>query len=329
MRLFRSVGLKLVEKILVTGCAGFVGTHLYRYLTRKGYEVTGVDNFSFPIKDWHKVCKHIIQWDVAGLYKVMAEGREVLALPFKEKFDCLIHLAAQISVDYSLEEPWSSLHNNIVGTLNMLEYCRLTDTPMVYASSCEVLGSNQYPDKPMDENHPYNPASPYGYSKLIGELLCKSYYNTYGLKVNIMRPFNIYGPYQRESDYGGAIAKFTRRALNNQPPEIYGDGKQSRDYTWIGDIVRAYELAIKADFKGEPINFGSGREITVNKLAELILELTGKTHLKPVHVAPRPNEVRRSWCDPSKAFKVLGWKAEVSIEEGLKRYVNWRKRYGN
>jgi UDP-glucose 4-epimerase len=316
------VDSRLVEKILITGCAGFVGSHLYRYLTGKGYEVTGIDNFMFPIRDWHKICGNIIYWDVAG--KFSAEGGVFSALPFKERFDCLIHLAAQISVDYSLEEPWSSLHNNIVGTLNMLEYCRLTDTPMIYASSCEVLGSNQYPDRPMDESHPCNPASPYGYSKLIGELLCKSYYKTYGLKVNIMRPFNIYGPHQRESDYGGAIAKFTRRALNNQPPEIYGDGMQTRDYVYIDDIVRAYELAVNADFKGEPINFGSGREVTINELAELILKLTGRTGLKPVHVKPRPNEVRRSWCNPKRARELLGWEPKVTLEEGLRRYVEWR-----
>lgn len=315
-------------RVLITGVAGFVGIHLYSHLRKKGYEVIGVDNFQHPVKGWHKVCKKVITWDITNMYKITVEGLETVAVPFQEDFDAVIHLAATISVDYSFEEPWSSLYNNIMGTLNMLELCRLKDAKMVYASSCEVYGSSQYGDKPMDEKHPINPASPYGFSKYIGELLCKSYYETYGLKVNIMRPFNIFGPYQREDDYGGVIAKFTRRVLNGLPPEIYGDGEQTRDYTYVEDIATAYELALKTDFKGEPINFGSGREISVNELAKLVIELCGRKDIKPVHVKPRPIEVRRSWCDASKAFSLLGWKPKISFEEGLKRYVNWRKGLG-
>ncbi|MEM2293298.1 MAG: GDP-mannose 4,6-dehydratase [Nitrososphaerota archaeon] len=317
----------MVEKVLITGGAGFIGSHLLQHLSKKGYDVVGVDNFQNPVRDWTKL-KNVTQMDVTSLYKITAGGRELIALPFKEKFDAVIHLAATISVDYSLEEPWSSLYNNIVGTLNMLEYCRLTDAKMIYASSCEVYGSSQYGDKPMDERHPINPASPYGYSKYVGELLCRSYHQTYGLKVNIMRCFNVYGEGQRETDYGGAIAKFTARALSNLPPEIYGSGEQTRDYTYVADIVRAYELSLEADFKGEPVNFGSGREVKIKDLAELIISLCGKKGLKPVHVKPRPFEVMRSWCDPRKAYELLGWKAEVPLEKGLKKYVRWRRKHG-
>lgn len=318
----------MAEKILITGAAGFVGSHLYEHLSKKGYEVHGVDNLLFPVKDWHKICRSLVNWDVTSLYRITSSGKEVVAFPFKEKFDAVIHLAASISVDYSLEEPWGSLYNNIVGTLNILEYCRLMDAKCLYASSCEVYGSSQYDDKPMDENHPIAPVSPYGFSKYVGELLCRSYYQTCGLKVNILRCFNIYGPRQRETDYGGAIAKFTARAVRGLPPEIYGSGEQTRDYTYVKDIVRAYELALEADFKGQPINFGSGREIKIKELAELIIRLCGRKNIKPVHVKPRPFEVMRSWCNPKKAYELLGWKAEIPLEEGLKKYIRWRKRYG-
>jgi UDP-glucose 4-epimerase len=314
-------------KVLITGAAGFIGTHLSEYLISKGYEVYGVDNFSHHVKRGYEI-KNLIKGDVCSIYEYAVGGIEYLAYPWPSDVDVVVHLAAHISVDYSIEAPWRSLYNNIVSTLNILEFCRLYDAKLCYASSCEIYGSNQFPDKPMDESHPIRPHSPYGYSKYIGELLCRGYFETYGLKVNILRPFNIFGPRQREDDYGGAIAKFTRRALNNQPPEIYGDGLQTRDYTYVDDIVRAYELAINADFKGEPINFGSGREVSVNELANLILELTGKTNLKPVHTKPRPNEVRRSWCNPRKAKEVLGWEAEIPLEEGLKRYIEWRVKVG-
>lgn len=313
-------------KVLITGAAGFIGSHLSEYLKEKGYEVLGVDNLQHSVKGWRTNCEDIIQGDVCNIYKYVLGGREYLAFPWKGDFDVVVHLAASISVDYSLEAPWSSLYNNVVGTLNMLEFSRLYDCKFIMASSCEVYGSNVNPEKPMDETHPLNPASPYGFSKLAGELLCKAYYKTYGLKVNIMRPFNIFGPRQDEGSYGAAIAKFIRRALNGEPPEIYGDGLQTRDYIFVDDILRAYELAINADFKGEPINFGSGREVTINKLAELILELAGKTDIKPVHVAPRPNEVRRSWCNPSKAYELLGWKAKIPLEEGLKKYIRWYRK---
>lgn len=317
-----------MKKVLITGVAGFIGSHLAKYLSEKGYEVRGVDNLSHPVKDWDKIVGPISVGDLCDIYKLSWVGKDILLSVYGAKFDVAVHLAAEISVDFSMQSPWKSLYNNVVSTLNMLELCRVNDAKMIYASSCEVLGSSQYGDKPMDEKHPYNPVSPYGYSKLIGELLCKSYYKTYGLKVNIMRPFNIFGSRQREDDYGGVIAKFTRRALNNQPPEIYGDGLQTRDYTYVDDIVRAYEMAINADFKGEPVNFGSGREVSVNELADLILKLTGKTHLKPVHVTPRRNEVKRSWCDPTKAKELLGWKAEIPFKEGLKRYIGWRGKLG-
>jgi UDP-glucose 4-epimerase len=319
----------LAKKVLITGAAGFVGRHLTAYLKNKGYEIVGMDNFQHPVKNWEEIASDVLYGDVTAISKyVIGDRVGILGFPFTETdFDVVVHLAATISVDYSLEDPWYSIYNNVIGTLNMLEFCRIYDIKLVYVSTCEVYGTLQYKDRPMDEKHPLNPQHPYGASKLAGEFLCQTYMKTYGLEVNIMRPFNIFGPYQREDDYGAVIAIFTRRALQGEPPIIHGDGNQTRDYVFVDDIVRAYEIAINEVFKGEPVNFGSGRETSINELADLVLKFTGRTDLKPIHGPPRPNDIRRSWCDASKAYELFGWKAEISFEEGLKRYINWRKQF--
>jgi UDP-glucose 4-epimerase len=309
--------------VLITGAAGFLGTHLTRYLLDHGYEVRGVDNYAHPIanRDWHP--KLPLARDVTDPHWLDGIVLNEAILPN----DVVVHLAATISVNLSVDQPEMAVRNNILGTLNVLEACRKRDLKLVYASSCEVYGSCQC-DAPMDEEHPLNPQSPYGASKLAGEYLCRTYRKIYGLQVNITRCFNFYGPYQREDDYGAAIAIFTRRVLNGESPVVFGDGLQTRDYTYVDDIVRAYDIAINNDFGDQPVNFCSGREVTINNLADMIINLgyLGHSDISSRSYGPaRRWELRRSWGDASRAHKEFGWKPQISLEEGLSRYVAWYK----
>lgn len=307
-------------RILITGAAGFVGIHLMATLAQK-HEVFGIDNFKHNVDPKILAEPYKIQYERIK-YADCAVNFET-ASSFKD-LDAIIHLAAIINVDYSVEEPWQSLFNNIVGTLNVVETCRKWDLDMIHASTCEVYGSNISLKLPQSENHPLRPFSPYGASKLAGEKICESYTDTYGMKINILRPFNIFGSYQREISYGAAIAIFTNRVLSGDPPQIFGDGEQTRDYTYVPDIIQAYEIALEKDFGGTPVNFGSGQEVTINYLANLICELCGRSDLIPEHVAPRVKELRRSWCDVTRSYQ-FGYKPQYSLEQGLKEYVEWIK----
>jgi UDP-glucose 4-epimerase len=241
--------------------------------------------------------------------------------------DVIFHLAAQIHVDRSVIEPKLTYDINVLGTQNVLEVARTYDiNKVIHASTSEVYGSALY--SPMDEKHPLNATHPYGASKIGADRLCYSYIRTYGMNICIMRPFNLYGPKQKDSGYGGAISIFTRRVLNNMPPIIYGDGEQTRDYTYVDDIVNAYDCILKSDRPlDEPVNFGTGKEIKIVDLANTIIRLCGKEGvLRPVFVSPRPGEVNRLIADISKA-KELGWRPMYSFEEGLKRYIDWYRNY--
>jgi len=310
--------------VLITGAAGFLGTYLTRYLMEHNYIIMCVDNYAHPIADlsWHPQKPLDIDVSKPDWYK--HEYIKYFAKAFVENCDVVVHLAATISVNLSVEQPELAVRNNIEGVLNVLEACRKHDKKMVYASSCEVYGSNVYEDKPIDEEHPLKPQSPYGTSKLAGELLCQTYRKIYGLQVNITRCFNFFGPYQREDDYGAAIAIFTRRCLNGEPPIVFGDGRQTRDYTYISDIVRAYDIAINNDFGDTPVNFCSGKETSINELADMIIRICGQEgKLERKYGSAREWELRRSWGNPSRALREYGWKPEISLEEGLKKYVEW------
>jgi UDP-glucose 4-epimerase len=198
--------------------------------------------------------------------------------------DVVFHLAAQIHVDRSYVEPRPTYEINVIGTQNILEAAKLHDTKkVIYASTSEVYGSAQ--QVPIRENHPLNAPHPYGASKIAADRMCYAYVQTYGMDISILRLFNVFGPRQRDIGYGGVISIFTRRVLNNTPPIVYGDGLQTRDYTYIDDAVKAYDLVLKHDGSLGPLNFGSGREVPVVDLANMVIELCGKKgSIKPTHV---------------------------------------------
>ncbi|MFH0914465.1 MAG: GDP-mannose 4,6-dehydratase, partial [Chloroflexota bacterium] len=171
---------------------------------------------------------------------------------------------------------------------------------------------------------------PYGASKIAADRMCYAYIRTYGLNISILRLFNVFGPRQRDMGYGGVISIFTRRVLSNIPPIIYGDGSQMRDYTYIEDAVNAYDRALKHEEPlTEPVNFGSGKEISILDIANLIIEFAGKKgSITPVHVEPRLGEVKRLIADASRAKSLLGWEPKYDFKEGLKNFVEWYRNYG-
>jgi UDP-glucose 4-epimerase len=243
--------------------------------------------------------------------------------------DVVFHLAAQIHVDRSYIEPKLTYEINVMGTENILEVARIHDVKkIIVASTSEVYGSAEY--APIDEKHPLNAPHPYGASKIAVDRMCYAYIKTYGMNICITRLFNIYGPRQKDAGYGGVISIFTRRILSNIPPIIYGDGLQTRDYTYISDAVKAYDLVLNHNkLITDPINFGNGTELSILEIANKIIDLCDKRGvIKPVHVEPRIGEVKRLIADSTKAKNVLGWEPEYSLDAGLRLFVEWYKNYG-
>jgi len=312
-------------KMLITGGAGFIGSHLCDKYVKEGHTVVCLDNFmSGNLTN----VRHLLDFRNFKLIK-----GDVRDIDFLEKVmrdvEVVFHLAAQIHVDRSYIEPRLTYEVNVIGTQNILEIARLHDAKkVIYASTSEVYGSSQY--HPMDENHPLNAPHPYGASKIAADRMCHAYVQSYGMDISILRLFNVFGPRQRDIGYGGVISIFTRRVLSSMPPILYGDGKQTRDYTYIVDAVRAYDLVLNHDKPmDEPINFGSGHEVTILYLAEKIINLCGKDGtMQPVYAAPRIGEVKRLIADTTKAKELLGWKPEYDVETGLQEFVQWYKNHG-
>lgn len=311
-------------KILITGGAGFIGSHLCEKYVSEGQTVFCLDNFeNGDLRNIFGLITdknfRLIQGDIRDsnvLEKIMPH------------IDAIIHLAAQIHVERSIIEPKLTYDVNVLGTLNLLEVARRYDVEkLIHTSSSEVYGSAR--SLPMNEDHTLCAPHPYGASKIAADRLCYAYIQTYGMNICIARPFNTFGPKQKDHGYGGAISIFTKRVLSGQPPIVYGDGNQTRDYMYIDDLVRAYDLILKDNRSlGEVINFGTGKDIKITDLAIKIIELCDrKGKIGPVHVAPRPGEIKKMMADYSKAKKLLGWKPRYTLEQGLKEFVEWYKNF--
>jgi UDP-glucose 4-epimerase len=312
-------------KILITGAAGFLGSHLSEKYVLDKHLVYGIDNLMNGNLNnirtlLHKKNFKFIRGDIA-LNEVYSK------LP--NDFDAIIHLAAQIHVDRSIVNPEETFKINLGGTLKILEFARMNDiNKILFSSTSEVYGSAEY--APMDESHPLSAKHPYGGSKIAADRLCYTYNETYDLGVDIIRCFNLFGPRQKDTGYGGVIAIFINRVLQNKPPIIYGDGKQTRDYMFVKDAVYAYDIVLKS--RGNPgrngINFGSGKEVSINEIADLVIKCGAQDNkLRPIHVEPRPVEVQRLIADISKAKKLLKFKPEFQFETGLALLIDWYKNY--
>jgi UDP-glucose 4-epimerase len=311
-------------KMLITGGAGFIGSHLCEKYVKDGHTVLCLDNF---MNGNLMNIRHLLNYRNFKLINGDIRDFDLLE-KIMPGVDAVFHLAAQIHVDRSIVEPKLTYEINVLGTQNVLEAARMYDVKkVIHTSTSEVYGPAQY--APMDESHPLDAPHPYGASKIAADRMCYAYIQTYGMDIDIMRLFNTFGSKQKDSGYGGAISIFVKRVLSGVPPIIYGDGSQTRDYTYIEDIVSAFDsVSNYHELIAEPINFGTGKEVSIVDLANEIIKVCGKEgKIEPVHVEPRPGEVQRLLAKASKARELLGWKPKYTLEDGLEKFINWYKNY--
>jgi UDP-glucose 4-epimerase len=303
------------KRVVVTGGAGFIGSHLVEELAVDN-EVTVLDDFSVGSEtNLARVSSRIrvIRTDVSeGTHLIEAiAGAHVI-----------FHLAV-VCLRVSISDPMRNHLVNDLGTLNLLLAARDSQLErFVYVSSSEVYGDAI--DRRLSEDHPLRPTTPYGASKLAGEAYSLSFMRTYGLPVTVVRPFNAYGPRSHvEGASGEVIPKFVARAMAGLPLVIFGDGAQTRDYTWVQDTVRGIRAAAECDrLLGNPVNIAHGEAVQINRLAQLIQQIIG-TRVPIQHLPPRPGDVRRQEADTRRSRMFLGFTADTGIEEGLARYIDW------
>jgi UDP-glucose 4-epimerase len=307
-----------MSKHLVTGGAGFIGSHLCEKLVGDGHDVICLDNFYngnlnnirglFNNKNFYFVEDSIL--NVNRLKELAADCEHIF------------HLAAQIHVEKSIIRPDETLEINLTGTKNLLDLCTQNrKLSMTMASSAEVYGEAEGEHT---ERSPVNPQSPYAASKVAAESLCVAYHHTYGTDVRVVRNFNTFGPRQKSSGYGSVIAIFVRRALEGKPLIVYGDGTQTRDYQYIEDAVKGYMVAQYIP-SGEIVNTGFGKDHTINNIAKEIIDIA-RSSSTIVHMDPRPGEVKKLLSNVDK-IKKYGHVNKFSLHAGLDKYVHWVSKY--
>jgi UDP-glucose 4-epimerase len=303
----------------VTGGAGFIGSHIVDRLLNDDFEVAVLDDLSTGRLEnvaHHQGEKnfHFINGDIRSFDLVKSALQDV---------DAVFHEAALVGVACSVENPVLTNEVNVTGTLNLLKACVDSSVKrFIYASSAAVYGRAE--TLPHHEGLSPRPASPYGVSKLAAENYVKVFSEVYGLETVCLRCFNVYGSRQTYGPYSGVITIFINRLLGDQPPTIYGDGKQTRDFINIQDVVDASMLALASKGAvGEVFNIATGIATTVNQVASILQEIMGKPSLKPVYTNPRMGDIQDSYADISKARRVLGHNPRVSLRDGLTKLVKW------
>jgi len=309
------------KKIVVTGGAGFIGSNLARHLSNGKNHVVVIDNLSTGHLE---NIQDLIAAEKVEFIKGSITELNVLQDVFKG-VDYVFHEAALPSVPRSIKEPLLTNQVNINGTLNVLVAAKdASIKKVIYASSSSVYGDT--PTLPKKESMTPNPLSPYTVSKLAGEYYCQVFTTAYGLPTVALRYFNVYGPQQDPaSEYAAVIPKFVTRVLNHQKIVIYGDGEQTRDFTFVADVVRANILAAESKISGV-FNAAGGKRITLNDLAQTIMMLC-KNKVDIVYEDVRPGDIKHSLADISKAKKGFGYIPEYGINEGLKETIKWFQKH--
>lgn len=309
-------------KILITGAAGFIGSHLSENLLNEGHQIVGFDNFD-PFYD-RAVKEHNLEKSLSNELFTLIEGDlnnsgDMKNLFSGQEYDVVIHLAAKAGVRPSIENPLDYTKVNINGTQNLLEMMKSEGLKrLVFASSSSVYGNSK--DVPYNEEmNVNNPISPYAATKVAAEVLCYTYWQLFGISVTCLRFFTVYGPRQRPEM---AIAKFIRKAYNGESISVFGDGRSSRDFTYIDDIIQGVVSAVHKDLGYEIINLGESTTIELNSLIALIEKLTGK-EVKKDYLEMQPGDVFTTYADISKAKKLLNYNPTTNMEEGISKYIHW------
>jgi nucleoside-diphosphate-sugar epimerase len=306
-------------KALVTGGAGFIGSNLVQCLVTLGHSVTVLDDLSTGYKANLDSAS-----DVQLVEGDVCDG--VLLDKVVDGCDVVFHLAASVGNQKSLDDPWGDLRTNGVGTLTLLEAVRRHRVNrLVVSSSAAIFGELR--TLPIAEDHPTEPDSPYGCSKLYEEKVSLGYGRLYGIEVVCLRYFNVYGKNQRYDAYGNVIPKFVRLALRGEPLVIFGDGDQTRDFLNVSDVVTANVNAAMLPHPRGAYNVGSGTRVSINSLVSTLSKVVGRD-LGRIHVSSRRGDVRDSVADISRAREELGFSPSVGLEIGLEEYVQWMKQTG-
>lgn len=303
--------------VLVTGGAGFIGRWVAKRFLDEGHDVTVLDNLSNGSMGNVNEFKPNPQF---SFVQGSVTSQKDVSRAFGKGKELCVHMAAQINVQESLESPEKPFNENVIGTYNVLEECRKSNTKIVLVGTCMVY--DLAAGRPISESHAVKPASPYAATKLMAEELALSYHHSYGLPVVVTRPFNTYGPFQKSNSEGGVVSVFIKKQLEGRTLMVYGDGSQTRDLLYVEDCADfIFRSSVSEKAVGQVINGGTGHDISINDLA---LKICGKSgmikHVQHIH---QQSEIMRLVCDCSKAKRLLGWSPSVGLDEGIKRTREW------
>jgi UDP-glucose 4-epimerase len=311
------------QRVLVTGGAGFIGSELVRQLAGRGFAVQVVDNL---VNGRRENLDGVLGEDVELAVADVRDQQRMAGL--LRDVDIVFHLAC-LGVRHSIHSPIENHEVNASATLGLLDAARKAGVRrFVYVSSSEVYGTAR--TAPITEEHPTLSMTVYGASKLAGESYARAFWETYQYPTVVLRPFNAYGPRcHHEGDSGEVIPKFMLRCLAGKPMVIFGDGTQTRDFTFVGDTAGGILAAGLSDASvGQTLNLGSGKEIQITELAKTISHVLGKPDAEIVHAEPRPGDVLRLLADSSKAKRVVGFQPTIPLRDGLARLLDWYKKQG-
>lgn len=303
--------------VLVTGGAGFIGSHLVDALVERGYYVRIFDNFKTG--KMNNIKRHLKSRDAELVKGSITEIEHVEKVV--QNMDYVFHMAAKTSVPQSFLNPSRTFNVNVSGTVNLLRTCSHADVKkFVFGSSCAIYGDPYR--VPVSEMEPADPISPYAESKMAGEQFCLGFYKTDLLKTVMPRFFNVYGPRPVMNEYAGVIVKFINNAKKGKPLIVYGDGTQTRDFISVYDLVNALIACLDNEkVDGQTFNLGTGKPTTIQDLAQMVVELTGsKSKIK--NVKERAGDIKHSHADISKAKELLGFEPKVSLKEGLAELIH-------
>jgi len=307
-------------KVLLTGGAGFIGSHIAERLLSDGCHVIVLDNlYTGKLRNLKRCLGNpnfrFIKGDIRDKKTV---DKAIIGV------DAVMHQAAITSVPFSIKNPKLTYDVNVAATTNLLKSCVKNDVArFIFASSSAVYGAAK--KMPISENTPTGPLSPYGEYKLRIEKYCQKLWKECKLETVCLRYFNVYGPRQTDGQYAVVISGFFDRLKNGLPPIIYGDGEQTRDFVYVSDVVEANILALDREkAAGKILNIGTGKATSINQLSRTFMKLMRRSGVKPKYMAPRAGDIRHSQADIIKAKKILGYKPRISLEQGLKKFIEWK-----